>query len=834
MADQKTQDHAVSIRFAKDPRELAAQRQKLSASLNKDHIEWKMNREFYKGNQWIFPNPVTGQIQDLNFGLGDSFQSRTKVRLTSNQVKQGVMAYVAQLTKTKPVIFATPNSSDDKDLRSAQMGEALFEYWWREFDLKSKLQSALVNAQLSQGYWKISWDPYAGRGTEFVVGPDGNPITDPILADLYKEELEKEGVDVRQFTQTVNLGDIVVQVIPGENVILDPAAATFEDAEFAICKHAMDPSEIQARWGVTVTADSAPSSEETGLPWGMQQRQGNDKPLKVTKDVWIMYHRKTASLPQGRYVVWIEGPDKKLMDTKWEFPFDELPLVHFPGIERPASPLDEPLVTDARPIQKELNRTLSQIVMHKNLTIKPQMVAQVNSLRDRLTDEPGAVFQYAGAVEPKWREMPALPPYVFEHLNNIQNRLDRLFNLSGTSRGDMAGVPNVEAGVAIDLLQEAAVDQIAPIVQRLEGSLVRAGHIMASYAKEYYIEPRLLKIMGSGGSVQVKKFKNSDIAGGFSFHSQSGSGLPRTRAGKQARIEWMMEKGLVDPKQALKMLDVADSKGLVAKIEADEDMALREHEALRDGQAVNVLALQEAMQQAQQMLEDPNADPDGDGVPDPLEAKIMMAQEMLQQAAVQPFPFEDMGVHLETHGSYMKGNEFAKLPPETQKNYVDHFLATQQAMSSIPQTPEPRAVQTTLQLKGTIGPTAAAEILNKGGVLEVTPEQMAEQPLETWVTDSIDKPDVDEAGNDPLTEAEQAHQMMLDQQKAELGELQATHAAALKHGAANRSAAADEQKLAQSEEQHDQKMRHAEETHRQKMRQMLQAARTQATTSKKE
>lgn len=826
MADKQTRD---SIRFATDARELAAKRAQLTASLNRDHIEWKLNREFYKGNQWVFPNPVTGQLIDLNFGMGGSAEPRYKVRITSNQIKSGVMAYIAQLTKTKPVIHATPNSSDDKDLRAAQTAEALFEYWWSEFDLTAKLQSALVNAQLSQGYWKISWDPYAGKGTEFMVGPDGAPITDPVLSDLYKEELQRMGIDPEQFSKTVNLGDIVVEVIPGENVILDPAAATFEDAEFAICKHSMDPSEIYARWGVVVTADSAPSMEDTGLPWGMQAKQGPDKTLKVTKDVWIMYHRKTASVPRGRYVAWIEGPDKKLMDTPWQFPFDELPLVKFPGIERPNSPLDEPLVTDARPIQKELNRTISQIVMHKNLTIKPQMIAPVNSLRDRLTDEPGAVFQYAGPVEPRWREMPSLPAYIFEHLRDIQGRLDRLFNLASVSRGDVP--PNVEAGIAIDLLQEAAVDQVAPIIQRLEGALVRAGHIMTSYAQEYYIEPRLLKIVGSGGSVQVKKFKNSDISGGYSFRAEPASGLPRTRAGKQARIEWMMQQQLINPKQALRMLEVADVKGLVSKIEADEDMALREHEKLKYSEPLNVLALQEAMQQAQQLMADPNADPNGDGIPDAPEEKMQMVEQMLQQAAVQPFPFEDMAAHLDTHASYMKTNEFSKLPPQVQQNFVDHWNATQQAIQSIPQTPEPRAVQTTLQLKGTIGPTAAAEILNKGGVLEVTPEQMAEQPLETWVTDSLDKPDVEEAGNDPFTQAEQLVSMRNQQLKEETSAMNVAHQAALRHGADRRSAATEEQQMRHREAEHEQKLRHDEESHEQEMRQSAQQARQ---SSKKE
>jgi hypothetical protein len=222
------------------------------------------------------------------------------------------------------------------------------------------------------------------------------------------------------------------------------------------------------------------------------------------------------------------------------------------------------------------------------------------------------------------------------------------------------------------------------------------------------------------------------------------------------------------------------------------------------------------------MMEDPNADPDGDGQPDPPEAKLMMAQQMLQQAAVQPFEFEDLQSHAETHGNYMKSTEYKKLPPEVQQNFLDHYMATVQKIQGAPQVPEPRAVQTTLQLKGTIGPTAAAEILNKGGVLEVTPEQMAEQPLETWVTDSLDKPDVEEAGNDPFTQAEQVAKIDADQRKAEMHELDVAHKAALAHAASNRQAVSEQVKLEQSGEAHEQKMRHAEMTHRQQMVQASQ------------
>jgi hypothetical protein len=304
----------------------------------------------------------------------------------------------------------------------------------------------------------------------------------------------------------------------------------------------------------------------------------------------------------------------------------------------------------------------------------------------------------------------------------------------------------------------------------------------------------------------VKKFKNSDIDGGFSFHAEAGSGLPRTRAGKQQRIEFMLSNGLITPQQAMKKLDVADTKGILSALQSAEDMALRENEKLMKGEPLNQIAVQNAMQQIQQFMADPNADLNGDGVPDAPEEKIAQAQQMLEMAKVAPFPFEDYQTHLTTHKTFMESVEYERLPVEIQQEFEEHYSQTLQTMMSIPQIPEPKPVQTTLQLKGTVGPTVAAEILNKGGVLDATPEQMAEEPLETWVTDSMDKPDTDEAGNDPLTQAEQILSMTAAQDKHEASQMQTAHDTALTHAKAQQG------------------LRHAEEAHQEKLRQMRKPA----------
>jgi hypothetical protein len=270
--------------------------------------------------------------------------------------------------------------------------------------------------------------------------------------------------------------------------------------------------------------------------------------------------------------------------------------VKFPGIERPNSVYDEPRVTFSRPLQKELNNLVSKVAMHANLTLKPQMVAPIGSLRQRLTDEPGIVLEYAPiqGLAPEWRQMPSLPGYVFEYVQQIQQRLDRLFNLMPSERSQLPA--RADSGQLLDLMQEAVSDQIAPEIARMEIALARAGMLMVALAQQYYSEDRLITIQGPGGSTQAIKFKNADIKGGFSFHAEAGSGLPRTRAGQTQQILEMVQAGALPMNEALPYLPVAGLKAVQAKLQANEEFAQRKIEKLMKGQPLNTPALQQAIQ----------------------------------------------------------------------------------------------------------------------------------------------------------------------------------------------------------------------------------------------
>ena len=690
--------------------------------------QWKLNLSFYKGKQYVFYNRTARRIESLPTDEGD--KPRYRVRLVSNQIAPNTQSLLSRLVKSKPQFYAAPGQASYEAQKASQVAENLLEYWWDEFHLTEKREEAMMWSIIcGNGFWKITWDDKAGPGMDVMLSPDGQPIVDPIVKHFFEKNLDMMGVDSDQFEKKIYQGDICVDVMSPFDVLLDDSAQVFEDCKYAFCVHPMSPDEIQDRYGVKLKANAVNRYPDESLPGSFGNMES-----KTTENVRVVYYGyflPGPKYPEGRFVVFTKNPNVILYDAPWPYPFEKLPLVKFPGVRIPGQLWDGSVVENAVPLQKELNRSLSQIIEYKNLTLKPQMLAPVGSLRQRITDEPGAIFEYnpvAGKV-PEAIPVPSMPSYVFEHLQDLGMRLKDAFGLNEIMEGSVP--PNVEAGVAIDLLQEAATDRLAPQIMLMEKSLERAGNLMLQLAQEYYQEPRTMIIMGSGSKPKVERFEDANIIQGVTVKVEAGSGLPRTRAGRQARVMQMLQMGILSPTKAYKYMDMADFKGVQMQFEADEEQAMREHDKLMDGQTVNEQAAKQAQDALMmQMMQNPDAPID---------------PQMLQQsveAGLQPLAFENKSVHLEAHAAYMKSAEFESLPFEIKDQFYKHYEFTQQALRT-ESSPQGDAPKVSLQLRGAVGPTVGSKMLNQSGVKDVTPQELLEPPLDTVVIDNKDKPNAE-------------------------------------------------------------------------------------------
>jgi hypothetical protein len=724
--------------------------------------QWKLNLSFYKGKQYVFYNRKSRRIESLPTDEGD--KPRYRVRLVANQIAPHSHSLLARLTKTKPTFFATPAQSSFEAMKATEVAEALLDYWWDHFHLASKREEAMLWAIIcGNGFWKISWNDKVGDSVKLMVDPNGQPVVNPILEHFFKKRLEEQGVAPEEFERQVFEGDIQVDVMAPFDVYLDDSAQVFEDCRFAICLHPTNPDEIYNKYGVRLRANAVNRYPDETLPGAFGNTEA--KTRDNVRIVYYGYFLPGGKHPEGRFVVFVKNPNIILYDSVWPYPFKKLPIVKFPGMRIPGQLWDTSVVENAIPLQKELNRTLSQMIEYKNLTLKPQMLAPVGSLRQRMTDEPGAIFEYnpvAGKV-PESIPLPGMPSYVFEHLQDLGTRLKDTFGLTDIIQGQVP--PNVEAGIAIDLLQEAATDRLAPQILMMEKSLEYAGNLMLELAQKYYQEPRMVMIAGSGSRPKIERFESADIMAGVQVKVETGSGLPRTRAGKQARVMQMLQLGIITPQKAYKYLDMGDFRNLQAQFEADEDQAMREHDKLMDGLPVNESAAMDAQNQMMNMMMNPQLDP-LTGQPIPPDPQQM---GQLMDAGLSPLPYENKSIHIDTHAAYMKSVEFESLPPDVKQKFYKHYEMTYSALMEM-NGPPADAPKVSLQLRGAVGPTTSSRILNQSGVRGVTPEDMMEPPLDTVVIDNKDKPNApdsnaqgEQGGIDVMNKMQQSE--MMHQQK---------------------------------------------------------------------
>ena len=319
----------------------------------------------------------------------------------------------------------------------------------------------------------------------------------------------------------------------------------------------------------------------------------------------------------------------------------------------------------------------------------------------------------------------------------------------------------------------------------------------------------MLKITGEGGAAKVRKFLSADLGGGYSFHAEAGSGLPRTRAGRMARIDQLLQMQMARPDQVWKHVELADLSGVQKYYSSEEELITREHDALLEGRPINMVEVTRAAQAAQ------------NGINIYTGQKLQSqeeAQQVISDASVMPLTHENSIMHIDGHGLKMKSIEYEGYPIEVQMRFQRHYELTKNKLQS-EATKDPRsAPRTSLSLHGTVGPTIASKILGENNI-SASPEEFMEPPLETLVIDSVDKMDQDEAGNDPLTDIERELALQQSAMDAQLKSAKMTHEIELARqratSAANQNSSpldeiAKAQSIKQQDEAHTQDMLHKE------------------------
>jgi hypothetical protein len=569
--------------------------------------QWYLNLAFYAGRQNVeFFRQRTSQ---LGAQLRVPEAPPWRVRLVINRIRPVVRKEIAKLTSQKPQFVAVPATSDDSDLAASRAAEQLLDSMWNDLKLARTVRQAIWwEAICGTSFLKDWWDPNCGP-----PGPDGRPIGD----------IKVEAVDPFHLV----VGDIREPELDSQPWVMHATTHPREWVKRNLGKDVSTKATVAATQAImedVLTGQYTPRPTQQVLCLETWLRPGVHPDLSEGGLITIVGDQLVHVCDYST-----DGP----VFDHGEMPFtklDHIPMGRF---------YSDSSITDLVPLQRELNRTRSQIVEIKNMTSKPKYMAPENSVdATAITSEPGQVIFYKfGLGKPEVIEPPSLPGYVIEAIQELRSDFDDVSGQHQISRGF---APSHTAASAIAFLQEQDDTLLAYTTASLEEGIARLGTHCLSHVRQFWDTPRVVRTVGSDGVFDAILFQASDLRGISDVRVQSGSSLPMSKAARSATLLDLYSKGAfgnpTDPAAGAKLLAALDLGGV--------DKAMEDWQA--DRRQVD-------------------------------RENILMSKGV--QVTVNPY--DNDAAHIAGHQRFQKGQEYQALPPQLQQVFDMHVAEHQQKLA---------------------------------------------------------------------------------------------------------------------------------------------------------
>lgn len=511
--------------------------------------QWYTNMAFFFGRHYaVWTNTTTATSTRLHEPPAPSW----RVRLVINKIRVYVRRQIAKLTREKPQPYVLPGSAEQEDRIAAKAAESIYEHVVVEAKFNKTVRKAVFWASVcGSGFIKTVYEPdyVDSSGIAGTVKFDAVTPFHVFVPDLEEEEIENQPYIIHSSVKD-----------------LDWIKRNFPDSASKVQPH--DSKGI--------------SEQQFQSALGVNRRTSEKSEVNV-KECWA---KPTADYPDGLYVLW-SGNTILTWQHGWPYPFKDYPFSKIDDMPSGKFFADS-VIVDLIPLQKEYNRTRSQIVEAKNRMSKPQLVAPKGSINSRkITSEPGLIVEYTPGFEPP-RPIPLteIPAYVIQELDRIQADMDDITSQHEISRGDVP--PGVEAATAISFLQEQEDTVFAPSIDSIEEAVEKSGKQALILVTEYWDTPRKIKVLGFNGEFESRLLSGRDIQNSADLRVRSGSAFPRSKAAKEARLMELGKMEWLPPQKVLQYLELGDMENLYEELQVDSRQAIRENIRLEQGETVPV------------------------------------------------------------------------------------------------------------------------------------------------------------------------------------------------------------------------------------------------------
>ena len=615
--------------------------EKCKSARKVEENDWYLQLAFYNGYQYHDWRTVAGRQ-----GLVEEPNPSLLPRITVNRIEPIIRTEIAKTTSQQPSASVVPASNDEEDLLSATAGEQVWQsiYDGNHFQTEILQKAEFWRAITGNGFIKCFWD-------SSVKHFDTQKIEDPLSG-------EKKIIRVPSGN-----GDVKYEVVsPFHLFVPDLSEEDLERQPYIFNVYTKTEAWVKSNFANVLPKDFKPtkvtSSEIQDAALLDLRGVDNAKPDSVLIiEVWVKPDQ-TPWLPKGGLITIVDNEIVQYSDSGIPYHHGQYPFAHLHGIQN-GKFYRRSVVKSLIPLQREYNRTRSQIIHAKNLMAKPQMMFQEGSVDSRKVTARAGVwipvrpgFQYPTPVP-----IQPLPNYVIQEIQQLQGDFEDVSGQHQISRGE-AGA-GITAATAMAYLGERDDAYLTTIYNSIEAGVEKMARQALSLFVQYVDDKRLVKITGDDGSFDAMMLSGADIASGTDIRVESGSALPTSKAARQALVTEWMKMGFIQPEDGLRVLEMGMLKQYYNTIKIDENAAQREN-----------LMMKKITEEMAQQYEDQWNQGAQAGDIDKLDPNT--GQPLQVPPVVNVNDWDNHAVHIEVHNRFRKSQAYQGLPDAAKAEFQKH------------------------------------------------------------------------------------------------------------------------------------------------------------------
>ncbi len=484
---------------------------------------WQINMNFLMGNQYC------------NIGYGGKIEESDRQffwqeREVYNHIAPIYDIRFAKLSRIKPDINVIPATNDERDKQSAKVSKKIYKSLKNKLSIDEKVCQAIKWSEVCGSvFYKLNWNSNLGQ----LVGID--------------EKGEK-----------IKSGEVELSVVSPFEIYPDSTTCeSLKECQSLIHAKAFTTTQIKSMYNVEVKGERINTFSLDNVSVGVGGLGFNGtvpKIIETVKDdsaiVIERYVRPNYEYPNGRLTI-VAG-DKLVYDGQLPYQCGEdrerdFPFIRQTSIEEPGCFWGTSIIERLVPVQRAFNAVKNRKHEFINrLSLGVLSVEDGSVDLDNLEDEglcPGKVLVYRqGANEPKYLQGEALPTGLSDEEENL---LDEFNKISGVN--DLLSANTVStniSGNALELLISQDETRLNASIESIKSACKEIAKKILRLYKQYALFPRLAKIIGENGQIEMFYFSSSDLSSD-DIELENQTDGTQTLTQRREMIFSLLERGLL-------------------------------------------------------------------------------------------------------------------------------------------------------------------------------------------------------------------------------------------------------------------------------------------------